>query len=240
MKNLSDEELDSNLNSSYYLNALEWLDETFSRDILENKTLRNIKSYIENPYLTPFSDWTSYMSNALASLYDQLSTWVIAWKDKAKKFHQTWIINWERYLWKTLFNRADIKIYDNNQMTFVPKDNVSIIWEESLKLKWGYTKYSSPKKIKIDWQTFEVLWEVKWTKLSDFKDATSDSIKQKDEQTFTEQIINSLHYSLKDEYLDIVKTDLDKLYVKYFSDIWLDRDDLKSYWRYKSVYKKLK
>ena len=224
IESYSDDEFKSNLTDIDSL--LKEFDDTFDLD-LNTVNKNQILKYLDTTYNTDMQDWFSAISNDLAEIHDLISTWTNKlWnkvKDKAKKFHFTFNSNWERSLWKTLFNRSDIYMNDSNWIK-TKQYNTAIIWSSSVKLKWWFTEYSKSnyKPIYIDWQKYLVVWEIKWATTWSFVNAASDSFKFKDEQSISEQIINLLYYRNK---TDFVKTQTDKLDSLWKETIWTITED---------------
>ena len=217
------------------INTIKEKDPTFDLDI-SNYKKEDLISYLETWYLSDTKDWWAWMSNLLAKIHDLISTWTTKtkWveKDKAKKFHLVHTTkDWETFLWKALFNRLDIRVYDEVSKSFKQSDNTVVMTKSSAKLKWWYTEFakSNQKTIEINWIKYKIVWEVKWVKTSAFRNAASDSYKVKDEQSISEQLINLMHYSNKNDYVKIMQKKIDEVYKKYIWDIW-NAIELPTFW----------
>jgi len=240
--NLIYERLEKSIwNDTDRLRALEdikSIEPDFNIDLYSSYTTKELLDYIKLTYKTDLQDWTSFMSRPLAELHDFISTWTNVdpitktIKDKAKKFHFTWLSkDWEAFLSKTLFNRADIQIEKSNR-TFEAADNIVLIWDSSKKLEWWYKAFEDWKtiRVRVNWKEYKAIWEIKWTNTSHFRNAASDSFKIKDEQTLSEQLVNLMHYSNKDEYIKIVEKQIDDLFQETIWGITSNQIELSTFW----------
>jgi len=173
-------------------------------DILDTEEER-IK-FLEWSYMKDYQDWTSFVSKNLWEIRDIIQWW--NWKNVEQfKDHYYWDTEKWRMLWKTLFNVSDINFEWES-------DNLVIIWDSSLKLKWWYTKYEKWKEklITINWIEYSVIWEVKWTDTSFFKNASTDSAADDAETTLSDSIKSRIWYKYANELEKIQIEDIKNTY----------------------------
>ena len=213
------------------------LDPHFSKNkylnVWDNK---DIVSQIELAYFNDLHDGTSFMWNDLAKIHDIITTgttkdkWIA--KDKAKKVHATWVVDGQRYLWKSLYNRWHI----TSDKTWVHTiQNAVGIWENSLKLrKWmkfskeswieGIKWFRKPKAdervLYIDWREYKVKWIIEDTSTLDMMNAKADTFKTKKEYWLSRQIISQFPIGLQWKILNIMKWEIDELVSKTLKWLW--------------------
>jgi hypothetical protein len=197
--NLSQEDIDKILNSFYTDWTSQWI-QSYLKDYYilweEDKLKDAIKTWFYNDY----EDWTSYVTSDIAIL-----RWSIQWlwnKSQVKELFKEWKYNQfkdhffgesknnKRSLVKTLFNISD-EILDESGKKL---ENTVLAWSSSLKLKWEYLEYSEPKFIKVNWKLRKVLWEIKNTDTSYFRNAATDLFEEKENQTVSDSIKSTLWY----------------------------------------------
>jgi len=215
------------LDNSDIMEDILLLDPEFNKDFYLDKKLSDLQNWLDTTFGTDLFDGTSYISDELAKLADYIANWREIPSDLARKFHYTWTINEKRFLAKTLFNRWDIK-YQSKEGNTLPLKNWVLIGENSVKL-WEYTK-SNISHVTVNWRRFKVIWEIKWTNTTHFKDAASDAQVVKEDQALSEQIVNLMDYGVMTAYKSEVLKEINVLYKNTMQSLWLHNEELSSFW----------
>lgn len=179
--------------------------------------------------LKDLEDGTSFVTQDVTRLRNSIN-WL--WDElNSFKDHLWWDVKWEKFLAKTLFNPAKWKVTRMFNWEESIISNAVFIWASSLKLKWWFAK-KNLWQVVINWKTYNIIWEIDWVSTQNFKNASSDSFKEAEEQSVALQVINNLPQEHQDAMFDIIKSDIDEAYIELIenkvNDKWSPRDWFKS------------
>ena len=197
---------------------------------LEND-IEKLQIYLKDTYFNDLDDWTSWITNTLGKL-----RWEINWISKKEyesgryrqvKDHFYWENkDWQRIMWKTLFNMAEIS--DAKWVI----DSAVIIWESSLKLwKDWYEKQLKEWKVVnicINWKCEDMI-EMPQADTSFFKDASSDAYDIWENVSVSDSIKSSLGADAVRHMNDEQMIQIEKLFKQLQNDLTRFNVDINSF-----------
>lgn len=186
---------------------------------------KDFYSYFNSVYLKDLQDGTSFISKHLAKL-----RWKIRWVKDTNQFKDHFYWNKEdesRFGWKTLFNASEIRLSES----WKKENDIVAIGASSAKLKkWRYNDNPYVKEIWIDWKKYKVIWQIKWTDTSYFKNASSDTNKVESEVSFSDSIKPKLSLDASNKIEAIQLEEIQKAFDKHIESLKWYSINVNSYW----------
>ena len=190
------------------------------------QSLSSMLEFMKNVYLKDQQDGTSYASRWLWELRASIQ-WTSVWSFKD---HMFWMVKrWDKalgnFLGKTLFNVKKIEDENGKEIQMA-----ALVWESSMKLKWGFVKYDKPKFFRANWKLIKIIWEVEWTDTSFFKNAATDVEEHAEDLTMSNQIKSHMSYPLQKMIEAIQDEQVRQILQKLKMELWDPKIKVKAGW----------
>ena len=200
-----------------------WSLPDYHKDNIANLDSKELQDYITLTFLKDNQDGTSFISKYLAEL-----RWKIRWVKDTHQFkdHFYWDKEdkWSRFWGKTLMNASEIKI------EWKTADDVVAIWISSAKLKKWRMEKPSIETITINGREYKVLWEIKNTDTSYFKNASSDTNRTEEEISFSDSIKPKLSKEASDKIEALQLKKIAEAFDRHIASLGKFAVDTNSYW----------